>query len=394
MHGIRDILFDFLRQYTIIIYGCGNQGKFLQWLLSENSIQPAFWCDKNQDLWNKNINNIKCISPEELGSVSNAVIILSMMRYQEVLPTLKENQFKKILTWDDMSFLESTLQADPVLWKKYQKHLLQNMPELAIELKKNERFRNIHSGKRCFIIGNGPSVKNQNLAFLNNEITFTVNQIARNPQFEFLNTNYHIWADPGFFKTEFTCEGDYELLEIMKKTTGKTECFFPYNKAHNYIEKYNLDKYIRVNYYMAAPVSIEEDVDFTQFVRGGYTVIQYALRLAFYMGFTEIYLLGCECTTILNVINARTSHYASITHCYEIDNLERQRAKTMYFSRPMYVYYESERGGMEEYHLIAQECKKRGIKVVNCTPGGLLDEFQRMDYEKVIDVNNGIVRER
>ena len=117
MHGIRDILFDFLRQYTIIIYGCGNQGKFLQWLLSENSIQPAFWCDKNQDLWNKNINNIKCISPEELGSVSNAVIILSMMRYQEVLPTLKENQFKKILTWDDMSFLESTLQADPVLWK-------------------------------------------------------------------------------------------------------------------------------------------------------------------------------------------------------------------------------------------------------------------------------------
>src|SRR4051794_30859438 len=42
-------------------------------------------------------------------------------------------------------------------------------------LKRNEIFRNRHKGKSCFVLGNGPSLKNQDLAPLVNELTFVTN---------------------------------------------------------------------------------------------------------------------------------------------------------------------------------------------------------------------------
>ena len=40
-----------------------------------------------------------------------------------------------------------------------------------------EAFHNIHQGKRCFILGNGPSLKQTDLSKLRNEYTFGMNRI-------------------------------------------------------------------------------------------------------------------------------------------------------------------------------------------------------------------------
>lgn len=388
MEGIRNLLYNYLKeQDEVIIYGCGNNGRLLYWIFRENNIRIEFWCDKNEDFWNKEIDGIKCIRPDMLSQHSHAVLIVSMSQYKEAVLQLQKYAFRNLFTWDDVKFLKTEMTCDEILFKKYRKWVLECTLKLSETFKRNERFKNIHMGKRCFIIGNGPSVCSQNLFRLHDEITFTVNQIARNPQFKEINTNYHLWADPAFFKLNFTCDGDYDLLEIMKQLPKETESFFPYDFAHDYIEKYDLEKYIKVNYYKTGEVvNPDEEIDFTEFIRGGYTVVQYAIRLAIYMGFMEIYLLGCECTTILNVINARTSQYTSVTHCYDINEKEKERAKNMYFTLPMQDYYEAERGIMNEYHLLGEYCNKRGIKLVNCTPGGLLDEIPRGSYEKIIEL--------
>ena len=39
------------------------------------------------------------------------------------------------------------------------------------------RFEDLHRGQRCFIIGNGPSLKQMDLSPLQNEITFGMNRI-------------------------------------------------------------------------------------------------------------------------------------------------------------------------------------------------------------------------
>ena len=38
-------------------------------------------------------------------------------------------------------------------------------------------LKDTHRGQRCFIIGNGPSLKNTDLALLENEVTFGLNRI-------------------------------------------------------------------------------------------------------------------------------------------------------------------------------------------------------------------------
>lgn len=389
MNGMINFFISYLKeQKEIIIYGCGNNGRFLHWFFCQQDIHISYWCDGNQELWNKRINGIQCISPYQLLEHSQAVLIVSMEKYEEVMPQLTEFEFSKIFTWADVKNLKIELQDDKVLLKQYRKWILEQMPDIAAILDRNQRYKNKHSGERCFIVGNGPSIREQDLSLLGNEMVFTVNQIARNPQFYKLNTNYHLWADPDFFKTELVCEGDYQLLRIMKQLPKDTECFFPYHCAVNYINKFELYNDININYYSSSElVNEEEEIDFTEFIRNGSTVVQYAIRLAIYMGFKEIYLLGCECTTILNVINARTAQYTTVTHGYDIDENEKERARHMYFSLPMEEYYRSECGIMTEYRLIGNYCRRKGIKLVNCTPGGLLEEFPRIEYESIFDCN-------
>ena len=84
-------------------------------------------------------------------------------------------------------------------------------------IKSNTSYKNIHKGQRCFILGNGPSMKSFDLGILHDEITFTVNQIPRRNDYKNLNPNYHFWADERFFQIDLEKHIDLELFEIMKK---------------------------------------------------------------------------------------------------------------------------------------------------------------------------------
>lgn len=384
---MREVLFEYLKkQQEVIIYGCGNIGKFLKWTLQKNGVRVGYMCDSNEALWYSDIDGIECIPPEKLIEHEHAVVLIGICEYQEVFRMLKSYKFVKVFTWDDVRFLYDNMYDYADESRKYWEKVLNNTPILKARLNENVRFKDKHLGKRCFIVGNGPSIREQDLAFLHDEITFTVNQIARSPQFEEINTQYHLWADPNFFKKlELECEGDYDFLENMKKVPDNAECFFPYSTAHAYIEKFELERYIRVNYYESSHMINEnEPIDFTKYIRNGYTVVQYAIRLAIYMGFKKIYLLGCECTAILNVINARLSTYSFTTHCYNIDDNEKERAQKMYMSIPLQRWYYSEIGLLDEYKRIAGYCIENSIEIFNCTPGGLLDVFPRKKYEDIV----------
>src|SRR5689334_4044737 len=48
-------------------------------------------------------------------------------------------------------------------------------------LQRNEVFRDRHKGRRCFVIGNGPSLKEQDLSPLVDEITLVTNSFYAHP---------------------------------------------------------------------------------------------------------------------------------------------------------------------------------------------------------------------
>ena len=58
-------------------------------------------------------------------------------------------------------------------------------------LAKNKELKNKYKGKRCFLIGGGPSVKNIDLSRLKDEFTFVMGEFDNNPQFDSLYAKFY-----------------------------------------------------------------------------------------------------------------------------------------------------------------------------------------------------------
>ena len=256
-------------------------------------------------------------------------------------------------------------------------------------LKINKRFKDIHSGKRCFILGNGPSTKEIDFSLLSNEYVMTVNQAARNENFSKLKTDYHFWADPCFFNLDLEKAENRELLNQMLKVNtkdNKPECFFPvYQKE--YIEKTGLNKELKINFFCNGSElskNFNRKNDFTHLIPSFHTVVQYAIFLADYMGFSEIYLLGCETTSIFTSIKSRLDLQFENDYGYELSENEQKRMRDLNdkrkYSQELYSNYRS----VTDYALLKQYCEHHGHKLVNCTPVSLIESVPRMRFEDVL----------
>ena len=63
--------------------------------------------------------------------------------------------------------------------------------------KVHKKIANQYSG-RCFILGNGPSLNEQDLSLLRNEHCFVTNRFVLHNNFEVVDPNFYCMADPEF----------------------------------------------------------------------------------------------------------------------------------------------------------------------------------------------------
>ena len=270
-------------------------------------------------------------------------------------------------------------------FKKFQK----NFPELADLIQSNACFKDVHKGQRCFIIGNGPSLKEQDLTKLENEYVFTCNQIMRNPVFPKLKTNYHFWADPTFFNLDPTKAEDQELLNVMLgvNTEDNRPVNFFAQEGYEFVKSFSLKEKLDVRFF-AHRLELTEGYDngilFEKFVPNLHTVVHYAVAMAIYMGFSEIYLLGCDCTNVLTAANTRLTAGDGAEYGYKITENEKKRMQsrnqTILMEDELNSFYNVFRG----YRILDQVCKKEDKRLYNCTKGGLLDCIERKQYEEII----------
>ena len=171
---------------------------------------------------------------------------------------------------------------------------------------KNIELKDIHKGKRCFILGSGPSIKKEDLKPLKNEIVFALNNFYVHEDFDIImNGNvpkYYMTAPIHSPQTEIEWK---EWFSDMEKHVPKnTNMLFGLNNYHYNIkyvfDKYGLFKEHKINWYYAG-VNVNEyykfnkkDIDVTNMIWSANTVSIYALIFAIYMGFDEIYLVGMD----------------------------------------------------------------------------------------------------
>lgn len=244
-------------------------------------------------------------------------------------------------------------------------------------LRKNKQYKNIHSGKRCFILCSGPSVRKQNLKPLKNEIVFCVSTGFLHEEYKEISPKYHCFAqftydhrDIKFYTNHFK-EMDAKIIS--------EELFFNVTERE-LIEKNNLFKDKKVNYVYLGKnfnqkrkniYSIDKVIPRVQ------TVSIMVIIIAMYMGFKEIYLIGTDHDAIItrkynhafkNPINETDTNHIGESNTVIWDNVKLFRAYTTIF---------------EEYRYLNQLAKQNNVQIYNATLGGILDEFERVELSSL-----------
>ena len=255
-------------------------------------------------------------------------------------------------------------------------------------LYENKQYKNIHSGKRCFILGNGPSLKKVDFMDLSNEYVFTVNKFARSENASCVKSNYHFWADSNFFKDDNTAE-TREVIDTMTNIAidnADVVSFYPLSQRE-FVESHGIDKKIKVAYY-SSPYRLEDhmndEVDYSKLTFCFGTVVQWCITMAIYMGFSEIYLLGCDNTFIMTIIKSALRQNDESDYGYKISSVEKKRMEKLLDDNSLEQYVSIYLNNLKEYRLLFEYCTKRNIKLINCSAETVIDSIPRMSLADVL----------
>jgi len=241
-------------------------------------------------------------------------------------------------------------------------------------LERNEIFRNCHQGRRCFVIGNGPSLKEQDLAPLANEITFVANYFHLHPIISnSWQPKYYCLSDPAYFDGR---EPLASIRDIVTKITAAP--FFVPHYAKDFIAETKALPPDRT-YYVGFCGGLEDEwntpFDFTTVTPGVQTVVQLGIMAAMFMGCSKIYLLGLDHNWL--------SHGGVPTNFYskeEVKNQPQGNVGNWDYKSLMLAMTTIWR----VYEMHERVARSQGVKIINVTHGGFLDVFERARYEDII----------
>lgn len=223
---------------------------------------------------------------------------------------------------------------------------------------KMQKYKDIHYGERCFIIATGPSLTLADLELLNDEYTFGMNSIPK-------LYNDTLWR-PTYFGIQDS--NVYEKMEsiICNSYINADNVFISDEIANRFKVPLNFKQFPYDAVYHDNQLEIEKYfVKFSEncysIVYDGYSITYSLIQIAIYMGFKEIYLLGADCSYKRGARN----------HIVDSGNDDKNEEKN---HEKMVVGYQK----AKEY------AEQHGIKIVNCTRGGMLEVFPRMNLETVL----------
>jgi hypothetical protein len=248
--------------------------------------------------------------------------------------------------------------------------------ELAgADIEELEFFYNRFKGKRCFIIGNGPSLNKIDLSLLENEYTFAVNSF------------YYKTRETGFRPTFFVVEDSSVIKENQDEIVSYEAPFkfFPsiYKSLHpkrpgTYFFKINRGFYEKASPNYAIP---RFSTDITKGAFCGQSVTYVNLQLAYYMGFTEVFLIGMDFNYEIPASHKRTGDVLLS------DTDDPNHFHKDYFGKGK-TWKDPKLDRVLMNYLMADLVYKcAGRRIYNATVGGKLEAFERIEF-------NGLFRGR
>lgn len=220
-------------------------------------------------------------------------------------------------------------------------------------------YHNKYRGKRCFIIGNGPSLRVKDLEKLKSEICFGTHRIDK----VFKDTNW---------RPTFYCAQDYKMISGVAaeiSNIDSLEKFIAIVPSIKY-PKIKGALFAKINLKSFYPDFPEFSEDVSKEIFEGMTVTYMCIQFAVYMGFSEIYLLGVDHQYSIEMNPDGTmkktegvqDHFASDDIC---TNVPQTYKSTL------------------SYYAARKYADQHKIRIYNATRGGKLDAFERVDFDSI-----------
>ena len=223
------------------------------------------------------------------------------------------------------------------------------------------QFKDIHKGKRAFVIGNGPSLRQMDLTHLRNEFTFGMNRI------------YLLFPELGFHTTYYCATNDLVIEQFNQDMLAlPMPKFLAWRSRRHFSNSLPIAELPTFLYTSYTGPGFSSDV--RRRVWEGATVTNVALQIAFHMGFQQVILIGVDHDfTSKGDANKTVVSQGDDPNHFAPD----------YFGKG-YKWQLPDLDTSEIGYAFAREAyQKAGREVLDATVGGKLTLFPKVDYNSL-----------
>lgn len=178
---------------------------------------------------------------------------------------------------------------------KYDKSILNNNKKL-IEIRKNER---------AFILATGPSIKKENLKLLAGEDCFSVSNFYLHEDLNIINPKLHFFAP---YHEPLILENYVDWLRQADKQLPVNTKIVLGHSTQSIVKENNLFPNREVFYIYLSPTN-SNNINITKRIKSPQTGPIMIIPVLIYMGYKEIYLLGCDHNVLKDYRNEVKNFY-------------------------------------------------------------------------------------
>ena len=232
--------------------------------------------------------------------------------------------------------------------------------QLWASAKRLNSFRNLYRGRRCFIIGNGPSLKKMDLSPLKDEITFGLNRF------------YLLFEKIGFCSSFMVAVNELVVEQCAKEISALAIPTFINIKSNNHISLNRNTMFIQC---LGSPKTGPWfSSDLKKGICTGGTVTYVAMQIAYFMGFEQVILIGVD----HSFVTKGEPHRVVVTQESDPNHFDPN-----YFGKGFkWQLPDLERSELS-YRIAKFHYERNKREILDATVEGKLDIFPKVDYENL-----------
>jgi len=225
-----------------------------------------------------------------------------------------------------------------------------------------DAMRDRYKGQRCFIIGNGPSLRQTDMSKLRNEVTFGMNRF------------YLAFPELGFTTTYFILVNDLVIEQSQDEVLALDMPKFLCWRSRRFFEQdFDPVSHHLIFLYSSGTGPIFQENAARRLWEGA-TVTYITLQLAFHMGFSQVILVGVD----HNYVTKGKPHMAVTS-----DGDDPNHFHPNYFGQGFTWNLPDLDTSEIAYRKARQAYEAAGRQVLDATVGGKLTVFPKVDYNSL-----------